>query len=142
MPQTTLNGVEVDIYKFIANDYKDAYPVAEYKDWYCDFFVSTDRPIDDGIILVGNYSDYGWLGFWAPASDEAYEPTGLLGAVSHGGNSNLTYEGVVNDVQIFQCGVIDYLGNNTGVQVTVQLRMTNPSDSLDIITVRSITVTL
>ena len=141
MQQTTLYDLELNIYSFIAEQYQDAYPVETYKDWTCDFFVSTDSPVDDGLILAGNYGTFGWLGFWVPANDVAYDPVGLLGVVSSGGESNWSYEGICNDVQIFRCGLIDYGQNNDGVKVTVDLRMTSP-DGTQTITVRSITVTL
>lgn len=133
--------VTIDIYSFKANEYQEAYPVATYKDWTCDFFVSTDSPVEDGLALFGNYSTFGWLGFWVPAKSEAYEPTGLLGVVSSGGESNWTYEDICNDVQIFRCGLLDTEGKNTGVKVTVDLRMTSP-DKTQTRTVSSITVTL
>ena len=140
-PTTELTGLTLDIYDFVATEYSSAYPVDEYKDWTCDFFVSSDKPINDGLVLVGNYGTYGWLGFWAPASTEAYEPTALLGAVSSGGESNWTYEDICNDVQIFRCGLLDYEGQNSGTKITVELRMTSP-DASETIVVRSITVTL
>lgn len=133
--------VEMDIYVFDAAQFQGAFPVEEYKDWTCDFFVSTDKPLNNGLVLVGNYGDYGWLGFHAPASDEPYAPTGLLGSVSSGGVSNWTYEGICNEVQVFSCGLIDDLGLNAGTQVTVQLRATSP-DGSQTITVNSITVIL
>ena len=137
----SINNVTVDVYDFIAKDYTNVYPVDEYKDWTCDFFVSTDKKLDDGLILFGNYGGHGWLGFWAPASDEPYPDTGLLGLVSSGGVSNFTYEAIHNDVQIFRCGLIDHENNNKGVTVTVKLCMTSP-DGSETITVTSIPVTL
>lgn len=141
MAQTNLNNLTIDVYHFIAEEYQEAYPVEQYKDWTCDFFVSTDRGVVDGLALFGNYGSYGWLGFWVPANTEAYDPVGLLGVVSSGGESNWTYQGICDDVQIFRCGLLDYAHNNTGVNVTVELRMTSP-DKSETITVRSITVTL
>ena len=141
VPQTDLTGVTLNIYEFIAEQYVDAYPLETYQDWTCDFFVSTDSPVEDGLILAGNYGTFGWLGFWVPANDVAYDPVGLLGVVTSGGESNWTYQDIHDFVQIFRCGLIDYEGNNTGVKVTVDLRMTSP-DGTQTKTVRSITVTL
>ena len=132
---------ELDIYEFVAEHFQGAYPVEEYKDWTCDFFVSSDKALKEGLVLVGNYGTFEWLGFYAPASDEPYEPTGLLGAVTSGGASNWTYEGICNDVQVFRCGLIDDLGENAGTEITVELRMTSP-DGSEIITVNSIKVIL
>ena len=142
-PSTDIEDLELNIYSFIAEQYQDAYPVETYKDWTCDFFVSADTPLNDGLILAGNYGDWGWLGFWAPQNNpgETYSNIGLLGTVSYGGESNWTYEGICNEVQIFRCGLIDYKGLNPGVKVTVDLRMTSP-DGTQTKTVRSITVTL
>lgn len=139
--QTTLTNVTLDIYSFIATDYEERYPMDEYKNWTCDFFVSTNSPVDEGLILAGNYSTFGWIGFWVPENDQAYEPVGLLGVVTNGGESNWTYEEIHDIVQIFRCGLIDYNENNSGVDVTVELRMTSP-DKTQTITVSSITVTL
>ena len=139
--QANLQNVTLNIYEFIAEQYLEAYPLETYKDWTCDFFVSTDSAVDEGLILAGNYGTFGWLGFWVPENDVAYEPVGLLGVVTSGGESNWTYQDIHNSVQIFRCGLIDYYNNNTGVKVTVDLRMKSP-DGSQTITVRSITVTL
>ena len=139
-PQTNVE-VEVDVYSFIATDYDDALPLEEYGDWTADFFVSTDSPVAEGFMLFGNYGDFGWLGFWVPESDVAYEPVGLLGVVSSGGESNWTYEEIYNDVGIFRCGLYDYEGNNAGMKVTVDLRIKSPDKTQEIV-VRSITVTI
>lgn len=138
---TNFEDVSLKIYEFVAAQFQGAYPVEEYKNWTCDFFVSTDKALKDGLVLVGNYGSYGWLGFHAPASDEPYDPTGLLGIFSSSGVSNWTYEDICNVVQVFSCGLIDSSGSNAGTQVTVELRMTSP-DGTENITVTSITVTL
>ena len=137
----TTHNITMNTYKFVAADFQDAYPVEEYSDWTCDFFVSSDAGVKDGLILVGNYGTYGWLGFHVPESDEPYPPTGLLGIVSSGGESNWTYEAICNDVVIFSCGIHDSLNLNQGVEVTVDLRMTRP-DKSETITVASVIVTL
>lgn len=137
----TEHDITMNIYKFIAADFQDAYPVGEYSDWTCDFYVSTDAGVKDGLILVGNYGTYGWLGFHVPENDEPYPPTGLLGVVTSGGESNWTYEAICNDVAIFSCGIHDSQNRNLGVEVTVELRMTSP-DKSETITVARVTVTL
>ena len=138
--QSTLNNVEMVIYDFVASHFADAYPVDEYKDWTCDFFVSTDKGIQDGVLLAGNYGAWGWIGFWAPANNEPYKPTPLLGSVSNGGISGFSYEDIATGVQEFRCGIIDYGKNNKGVTATVELRMTSP-DGLNTITASRNTVT-
>lgn len=138
---TTNHDITMNIYKFVAADFQDAYPVEEYSDWTCDFFVSSDAGVKDGLILVGNYDPYGWLGFHVPETNEPYPPTGLLGIASSGGVSNWTYDAICKDVEIFSCGIHDSLNLNQGVEVTVELRMTSP-DKSKTITVASVIVTL
>ena len=128
-------------YEFNAKDYATTYPVENYADWTCDFFVSSDRGVKDGIILVGNYGDYGWLGFRVPAKDTAYEATGLLGVATTGGASNWTYEDICEYVSVFKCGIVDTANANAGTVVTVDLVLTSP-DGTQTVTAKSITVTL
>ena len=135
--ESELYDVEMVIYDFVASDFGSAYPVEEYKDWRCDFFVSTDKGIEDGVLLAGHYGTFGWLGFWAPASDVPYEPTPLLDTFM----SDWAYEDIVSGVQHFRCGILDYDGASEGVKVTVELRMMSPDRSQTII-VTSNTVTL
>ena len=138
---TELTDVNMTVYTFDANDYQGAYPVEQYADWTCDFFVSTNAPVEDGIILAGSYDPFGWLGFWVPANNQPYEPTGLLGAVTNGGASNWSYYDICTGVKVFECGIINTKQTNSNVQATVELRMTSP-DGTQTISVRSITVTL
>ena len=132
-----LNNVEMVIYDFVASNFANAYPVDEYKDWRCDFFVSTDNGINDGVLLAGHYGTFGWIGFWAPPSHDPYEPTPLLDTFM----SDWAYEDIVNGVQHFRCGILDHAGASAGVKVTVELRMMSPDRSQTII-VTSNTVTL
>ena len=138
--QTGLMTFDFTNYIFEAEKFQSQYPKESYADWTCDFFVSSDKALNAGVILVGNYADYGWLGFRAPASTEPYDPTGLLGMTSTGGVSNWTYEDICDVVQIFQCGIIDEMGNNAGTEVTVVLRMTSPdkSQTIDVCSVKAI----
>lgn len=118
---------DITVYTFEAEKFQAEYPVEEYADWTCDFFVSTDKGVKEGIVLAGAYGSFGWIGFNAPASEEAYENVGLLGVVSHNNESNWTYANICEFVNVFQCGIIDTSANNdnAGVNVTVVLRMTN-----------------
>lgn len=160
VPTTPMTGVAVDVYDFAgtgkqpetmtldftcytfdAAEFQSAYPVELYKNWICDYYVSTDKPLKDGLVLVGNYGNYGWLGFYAPESTEAYPPTPLLGTVTQNMNA-WNYQTICKDVQIFKCGLVDTMGLNVGTNVTVELCMLNPENHEDRRTVCSITVTL
>ena len=134
----------MDVYTFDAADFQDAYPVEDYKDWLCDFYVSTDAPLDTGLMLVGHYPSFSekWLGFYAPDSTEAYPPTPLLGTVTSGGVSNWTYYDICEIVEVFKCGLIDSESKNTGTKVTVDLRMIDPANSENVIVVTRIVVKL
>ena len=129
-------------YIFAASEFQSQYPVESYADWTCDFFVSTDRAIEAGVILAGQYESWSedWWGFNVPAKDQAYEPTGLLGVMTNSGESNWTYDDICNDVEVFNCGVINENDNNNGTVVTVVLRMTSPdkSQTIDVCSVKAI----
>ena len=138
------NGEEIaldfDAYTFDAANFQAQYPVADFSDWTCDYFVSTDAAVAEGMVLAGNYPGFGWIGFKVPVSASAYEPTGLL-TTFQGGTNSWTYADVCEQVGTFLCGVDDVTGNNAGVNVTVTLRLTSPNgaQTIDVIT---ITVTL
>ena len=134
-----LQNVEMDVYTFDEKDYSTSHPLEDYGSWEADFYVSTDGPVEDGIMLIGSYGTFGWLGIWAPSNDQPYEPTPLLGSVT---KNAWTYQDVADFVHIFDCGIIDRLGNNDGLGVTVELRITNPTNANDYIIVRSISVEL
>lgn len=134
-----LRDVEMDVYTFDKKDYSTSHPLETYGEWDADFYVSTDSPVKDGIMLIGNYGDWGWLGIWAPSNDQPYPPTPLLGSVA---KIAWSYEGIAEFVQVFNCGMINTNPENAGVKVTVELRITNPNNANDFLTVRSITVTL
>ena len=129
--------VTLDAYTFTASKFVD-YPVDTYKDYKCDFFVSTDKPVNEGLVLLGNYGSFGWVGFQAPESTEPYEPTGLISSVAN----PWTYEAIVNDVKEFTCGLKDVGGNNTGTTVTVELRLWDEQNPGQYITVAEIAVLL
>jgi len=105
-----------------------------YKNWHADFHVSMDRDIPDGMIFLGgNYGSYGWIGFEnndLPVDAGTVIP--LLTSVTNGETSGLTYEGVVDGVGTFYCGVARTYGTDmsilAGATFTVDLRLTNPEN--------------
>lgn len=103
----------------------------KYKDWACDYIVSIDRDIEtDSIVLGGNYGGFGWVGFYNPVNIVANEQIPLLGSFL-GGESDWTYEMVVDFVGEFLCGVAEANEPATdldGATFTVRLRLTNPSN--------------
>ena len=119
------------VYKFKAPHTSETIDECEYKEWECDYYVllksDTLTTLPEGYIaLGGHYGDWGWNGFHNPEIDTNTEIP-LLGSVT---TIAWTYEGVVNLVSEFMCGV----GVNTdvvtdqlnGSQFIVMLRLTNP----------------
>ena len=131
--------LDFDSHTFAAENFQAQFPVETYGDWSCDYFVSTDAPVAEGMVLAGNYAGFGWIGIKVPASTTAYAPIGLLTEVV--GTNYWTYEAICNEVGTFLCGVDDVAGNNAGVNVTVTLRLTSPNGA-QTIDVSTITVTL
>ena len=78
------------------------------------------------IVLGGNYGTWGWNGFYNPEVDANVEIP-LLGSVTE---VAWTYEGVVNLVSTFLCGVgvnEEKAGTElNGSEFIVMLRLTNP----------------
>ena len=145
----TNQGLEV-VYKFACPEEYDE----KYNDWYCDFYVSVSEDIEEGqLFLGGNYGDFGWVGFDAPAVTANVE-VALLGSavgdngelVTRGGGSDTgwTYEAVKNFVSTFYCGVAESVNNTddlAGVTFTVNLSLTNPDNPDEYYNVNTITYT-
>lgn len=124
----------------------------EYKDWYCDYYVTlsstTLETLPEGYItLGGNYGSYNWVGFDNPEVNTNKAIPLLASAISKDPDaiSNWTYADVVNLVQTFKCGVglankakpanAEALANATFV---VELCLVNPEDTTDFISVNTV----
>ena len=123
-------------YTFAAEDTAEEAAAGNYAGWKCDYFVTVSEPVKEGLILVGNYGDYGWIGISAPAGE--YENYGLMTNTFGAWD----YESIVEEVGTFICGIVDTQGNNKGATVTVELRLTNPEDATETYTIAKIQVTL
>ena len=55
---------------------------------------------------------------------------------------SMTYAEIVNTVGTVTCGVADTQTTNTGANVTVELRLTNPENAEEFITVNTTALTL
>ncbi len=111
-------------YTFNANETDPA----EYADWDADFYVSIDRDIADGqLILAGQYDAWsdGWIGFAAPAT-AANTPVALLASAG----VEPTYWEVCNIIETFNCGVADVSDALAGATITVQLVLTNGTETV------------
>ena len=114
-------------FTFVAPHTEETVKDTMYAGWYCDYFVSVDKDIDEGgIILGGQYEKFSdaWVGFKSPAAVDANYYVPLISFFFN----PWTYEDVVKNVGTFQCGVADVDGKlaAAGAQFTVQLRLINP----------------
>ena len=102
-----------------------------YADWYCDFYVKLDQDLGENqIMLAGNYGTFGWIGFHnGEYTLPANESVGLLATFLGTDESGWTYEMVADLVGEFKCGVGDVNDVLAGATFTVELIMTDPTDS-------------
>ena len=126
------------VYSFTAIHTPETIKNSIYKNWKCDFYVSANKDIPTGsIILGGNYDPFGWIAFKSPVDAHANESLPLLQGVGGG----WTYEAIATQVGDFLCGVADvddYCKNN-GVVFTVQLCLVNPDNANDVIVISTVT---
>ena len=122
------------VFKFVAPHTAETISNSEYKNWYCDYYVSVDANVPEyAIFLAGNYEGWGWVGFESPMAVEANTEIPLL-ETAMGGSSSWTYAEVVYTVGTFLCGVsvtdrweaLDPANSLDGVTFTVKLCLTNP----------------
>lgn len=137
------------VYKY---ESKDTEYDSKYDSWYCDFYVSVDKEIGEGqLFLGGEYGEFGWVGFDAPAVEANTEYALLASAVAgnlvtHGKGSDTgwTYADIKTFVGQFHCGVaksINYEGELSGLTFKVNLCLTNPADPSEYYNVHTITYT-
>ncbi len=121
---------------FLFEDSHDTDWVANsaYKDWYCDFYVKMDRYVPvNAVVLGGNYGGFGWVGFNNPVEVEAETWVPLLASFLEQTDSGWSYNDIATIVEEFLCGVAHCDSTLDGATFTVQLRLTNPADSSDVI---------
>ena len=115
------------LFQFVAPHDSETVRDCDFKGYECDYYVSIDRDIKAGsIVLGGQYGTYEWIAFSNPMDIAANEIIPLLGSVT---KIAWTYEGIAGFVSTFNCGVgeaIDAPTNLAGATFTVRLRLTNP----------------
>lgn len=98
-----------------------------YENWDADFYVSIDRDVAAGdLVLAGQYDAWSsdWVGFQMPATS-ANEAVGLLTTAG----INVKYWEVLDIIQEFNCGVADMSDALSGATITVQLVLSNGTES-------------
>ncbi len=130
----TLNGA----YQFTAQDTEQTVAYSDYAGWVADYYITMDAEAAEGLYLAGNYGDYGWIAI-PVESGKTYTNVPVVQTLL---GTSLTYEEMVTDVVSFSCGVADTQSLNTGATVTVELRLTNPENPEEILTLNTTTLTL
>ncbi len=122
-----VGSVDADtMYRFTPKASAALNKVDKYGEWICDFRVTFDEAIDKNSMgLCGSYGEYN-VAFLTPNRIEANESLYLLSSLNI--DAHLTYAEVVNNVQIFDCGVFNVGEENVGKHMTVQLVMNNRED--------------
>ena len=123
----TLDGA----YCFTAQDTVETVSTSPYAGWIADYYLTVDQPTNAGLCLAGNYGAYGWMAIPLEAG-VTYTGVPVLGTLM---GKSLTYAEMVTAVSTFSCGVADTVGTNTGATVTVALRLTNPENAAEFVTV-------
>ena len=107
----------------------------KFANWIADYYVSVNKDVAAGDIgLAGSYDDWdngAWIGFYSPSDLEAKQEIGLLSLMG----SVWTYAEIVEFVGEFRCGAFDLNDACAGVTLKVELRLTNPDNAKDIVTV-------
>jgi len=146
-----------EAFVFKSPDNSESVENSPYKDWLVDYYVSiadgnsTSTPTTnyDGLILVGAYGNWEngqWFGFKVPDSVNNTDnttldysvPVPLLGTMGQ----QWTYEMITTGVNTFNCGFVNYSTENVGDEMTVELRLMNPDDTSEYISIAKVTRTL
>ena len=113
------------VYTFTPQDDVVAAKASPYADWIADYYVTVNKNLPTGkLVLGGNYGSFGWIGFENPMDVNANEAIPLLGTAG----LEFTYEGIVEFVKEFTCGLGRVDDSISGTTVTVELRLTNPDN--------------
>ena len=103
-----------------------------YKDWCCDFRVTfADDFAKESFGLFGEYSGYGneySVSFLFPSDVSAGDRMYLLQSAGLGG---VTYNDVLNNIGVFDCGIFNLDDVNNGKGITVDMVIWAPDESIE-----------
>lgn len=126
-------------YVFSMTETLEEAQASEYANWTADYYVSLNQAVEAGKIgLAGSYdsfADGAWIAFYSPIAVEANQEVPLLGSVQQTENQRWTYAQVAEFVGTFRCGAFDLDNACSGMTLKVELRLTNPEDANDKLTV-------
>lgn len=134
-----VNGTSVTLetaYTFSVVETLEEINAGEYADWIADYYVSINQSIEAGVLgLAGSYDAWqngAWVAFYNPEAIVANQEIALLGSVN---GAPWTYVDIATSVQTFRCGAFDLDNACSGMTLKVELRLTNPEDANDKLTV-------
>ena len=106
--------------------------IAYYGKWHADFRVSFDDDLAaNSFGLFGAYNGYGQefnVGFLFPQDVTKDTPIKLMELAGFTGDTAITYNDLVNNVKVFDCGVFNKSVDNIGKTITVELIIWDPAD--------------
>ncbi len=125
---------------FKANQTAEEAAAGGYGKWITDFYLTVDG-LENGSItadncyLAGNYGEYGWI---VIPTDGLEIESGVSYPIVSQYDANLTYENICDYVKDFTAAIhIDpeILKANPNMEVKLELKMTNPDDSTDVMVI-------
>lgn len=128
------------VMNFKANETAEEARPKGFLPWKCDFYL-TFTGIKDGTLtadncyLAGNYGTFGWIVI--PADGMPIE-NGVEYPVVSGYDANITYKQICESVKDFTAAIYvapEILEANPDFKVKLALKMTNPDDANDVITI-------
>jgi len=126
--------------RFLATESFEEAAAGPFAKWKTDFYISVDglsgdSIVADGCYLAGNYGSYGWI---VIPTDGIELEEGVSYPVVSAYDANLTYENICSYVKDFTAAIYisrDILEQNPDFTVTLSLKMTDPEDENNVITV-------
>ncbi|MBE6632128.1 MAG: hypothetical protein E7623_05440, partial [Ruminococcaceae bacterium] len=128
------------VMNFKAQDTLEDCLAGAFSEFLCDFYITIDGLAGDTIVaddcyLAGNYGSFGWI---VIPTDGMELKNGVEYPVVSAYDATLNYKDICNSVKDFTAAIYisdAILEANPNFQVTLKLKMTNPDDKTDVITV-------
>ncbi len=128
------------VMNFKANETVEEAADGGFLPWKVDFYLTFDGLASDSFVadnsyLVGNYGSFGWI---AIPTDGMEIQNGVTYPVMQAYDANITYKQICDSVKDFTAAIhIDkaILEANPDMTVKLELKMTNPEDETDVITI-------
>ena len=127
-------------YIFTPDDPTDL-QIAYYGKWHTDFRISFDADLAaESFGLAGAYNGYGKefnVGFLYPTDVAKDQQIKLMETAGFTGPTAITFNDLVNNVKVFDCGVFNKSVDNIGKTIKVELIMWDPNAPEDVYVVKT-----